>query len=549
MPSSTTSLTDRVRAFVIAVACLLAFGTTACAQDETAPLHRSGDFVGTAECARCHGPQQRKLLRNPHGAVLALAELHGCETCHGPGRAHADDEGEDPALVTMPAKLTMLQQEALCATCHRDQIAAHGGDIDGLRHAGKSCTDCHEIHRASEPATAVAPPFRSRADAALRTVPVGSTACVACHPLRDARLAHGGHARFQAARKDDGCESCHGNGELHVATNGRATAITRPDRAMDGIATCRECHAEVDAHAFHWPRGLPAHLGKGASCTTCHRVHASEHADAEGVLAAVAAPAIAPAKNRLCAECHVEVACTMPGSTHARLGVLDLDLAQGCGTCHSGGEAHAQRSGARALVSRSGGENAAQQAATCLRCHGTDPKLDRSEHGVHAHAEVACTDCHGPLHGATSIRTAKDAESTCATCHPSVAAEFALPNHHPVPEGRMGCSSCHDVHGERVRVRDLDLRERSCAQCHPRYAGPFVFAHQAGRRDGCVVCHVPHGSPNRRMLQQANSQQNCTACHGDFPAFHDQTTGAVFTDCLRCHTEVHGSNHSRLLFR
>ena len=136
---------------MVAVACALAFGTMARAQDETASLSRTGDFVGIAECTRCHEPQQRKLQRKPHGAVLALAELHGCETCHGPGRAHADDDGEDPALVTMPAKLTMLQQEALCATCHRDPIAAHGGDIDGLRHAGKSCTDCHEIHRASEP--------------------------------------------------------------------------------------------------------------------------------------------------------------------------------------------------------------------------------------------------------------------------------------------------------------------------------------------------------------------------------------------------------------
>ena len=76
-----------------------------------------------------------------------------------------------------------------------------------------------------------------------------------------------------------------------------------------------------------------------------------------------------------------------------------------------------------------------------------------------------------------------------------------------------------------------------------------MYAHQASRRDGCVICHVPHGSPNRRLLQQTNSQQNCLQCHGDFPVFHDQTPGAVFTDCMHCHTEVHGSNHSRFLFR
>jgi len=124
-----------------------------------------------------------------------------------------------------------------------------------------------------------------------------------------------------------------------------------------------------------------------------------------------------------------------------------------------------------------------------------------------------------------------------------------LPNHHPVPENRMRCTSCHDVHGDATRVRSQALTETRCVECHVRYRGPFVFAHQAGRREGCIACHVPHGSSNKRMLQQANTQQNCIACHGDFPSFHDQTRGAVFTDCTRCHTEVHGSNHGRFLFR
>ena len=76
-----------------------------------------------------------------------------------------------------------------------------------------------------------------------------------------------------------------------------------------------------------------------------------------------------------------------------------------------------------------------------------------------------------------------------------------------------------------------------------------MYAHNASRVDGCVICHSPHGSSNNRMLLQATTQQNCLQCHGDFPAFHDQTAGAVFTNCLNCHTEIHGSNHNRFLFR
>jgi predicted CXXCH cytochrome family protein len=113
----------------------------------------------------------------------------------------------------------------------------------------------------------------------------------------------------------------------------------------------------------------------------------------------------------------------------------------------------------------------------------------------------------------------------------------------------MHCSSCHEVHSARPRIRDLQLKQDVCVNCHRAYRGPFVFAHQASRQDGCIVCHTPHGTSNRRLMLQTNSQQNCIACHGDFPSFHDQTQGSVFTNCMNCHTEVHGSNHSRFFFR
>lgn len=113
----------------------------------------------------------------------------------------------------------------------------------------------------------------------------------------------------------------------------------------------------------------------------------------------------------------------------------------------------------------------------------------------------------------------------------------------------MRCSSCHDVHGDRRRIRDHVLTEQRCVECHPSYRGPFVFAHQASRTGGCIVCHVPHGSANRRLMRQVSTQQNCLSCHADIPAFHDQTQNSVFTDCIRCHTQVHGSNHSRFLLR
>ncbi len=71
----------------------------------------------------------------------------------------------------------------------------------------------------------------------------------------------------------------------------------------------------------------------------------------------------------------------------------------------------------------------------------------------------------------------------------------------------------------------------------------------------CQVCH-PGATNNLResihrtfLVNPATSEQACTICHGDFPIDHDQTLGSVFTSCLSCHTEIHGSNHNRFLFR
>lgn len=502
----------------------------------TAPLPRDGAFAGKDECNRCHERQHKRLLSGSHGAVLDVPALQGCETCHGPGARHGEAKDPDPALITLPPLLAPAGQTALCRRCHQDQIEHHGGDPAGFRAAGLSCTDCHAIHGRKDPPPLPGVVFHRRSDAVATAQPVGSGRCIDCHPLRDATLAASPHHSLAAAQNATGCETCHGNGALH-AEGGAGRLITRPDRAADGVVTCRSCHAEIDATEFHWRGRQKPYLSADITCTTCHRIHQG-----------AAPPTDQGATNRRCAGCHSSAFATMPGSMHQALGGLDAPLPQGCGSCHPGALAHAEAGGRAALLVPWRGA-AKAEAAVCLACHRSDAALQHVQGGSHLRQGVTCTQCHGPLHGQQRSQVAARAESRCAGCHADVAAQFRQPNHHPVPEARMRCGSCHDVHGARPRVTDLQLREAVCVGCHARYRGPFVFAHQAQRRNGCVVCHLPHGSPNRRLLQQANTQQNCLQCHGDFPVFHDQTPGAVFTVCIRCHTEVHGSNHARYLLR
>lgn len=536
------------------------------AEDPTAPFPRAGDYVGKDTCRDCHGDQWDAISEGVHRSAIHAPGTVGCETCHGPGRLHAEDADNDPKLITHPPSLPPSHQSRICVQCHRAQMATHGGEPVGFLIAGKGCTACHTVHEPTPPVPQRGLVFASRARADRGAQPTGAGKCVACHPRRDQLLEASPHASLAAAHSEQGCESCHGNGSLHVATNGLGRLITRPDHARDGAATCRSCHADVDEEQFHW-RDRPAPLlSRGLTCTSCHTVHAAEMAGAP-IDQDTGAEAPQPGTNALCQKCHAP-AFTQPetvntaaggtkpapghprgllGTVHAPLAKPDAPLAAGCGACHSGAEAHALSGGRRDLVDALRTADAKQQEQTCMKCHGREESLRHHRVGAHARHDVGCLSCHST--GAPIGKVRDDAERRCSTCHTDVAAEFRLPNHHPVPEGAMGCSDCHNPHSARPRIRDLVLKQEVCVDCHRQYRGPFVFAHQASRLDGCVVCHVPHGSPNRRLLQQHNTQQNCLQCHADYPSFHDQTPGAVFTNCLNCHTQVHGSNHSRFLFR
>jgi hypothetical protein len=62
------------------------------------PKESDGDYVGSETCVTCHDDQNRRfkntvmgkaMLGNPH----TPEEARGCESCHGPGRAHVEAGG------------------------------------------------------------------------------------------------------------------------------------------------------------------------------------------------------------------------------------------------------------------------------------------------------------------------------------------------------------------------------------------------------------------------------------------------------------------------
>lgn len=210
--------------------------------------------------------------------------------------------------------------------------------------------------------------------------------------------------------------------------------------------------------------------------------------------------------NKTCLQCHTNYVQQFPASAHARMHFTPVATAgpSGCEACHGPGSKHVEIGGGRGKFILNPGRDAA-----------------------------ACFNCHLDTH-----------------------AEFSLPQHHPVLEGKMNCVQCHDPHGADIMKPagglGLARLNQSCANCHRDQSKPFVFEHEA-LREGCTVCHSPHGSINAKMLVESDNNL-CLKCHAQvqgtpgqiFIGKENHTTYLSYGTCWSagCHTAVHGSNVS-----
>jgi len=211
--------------------------------------------------------------------------------------------------------------------------------------------------------------------------------------------------------------------------------------------------------------------------------------------------------DKTCAECHGAIARVFPSSAHARIRLEDPRAAglTGCEACHGPGSLHVAGGGGRGKSIVNPGKNPA-----------------------------ACFECHRPIE-----------------------AEFRLPQHHPVLEDHMNCAQCHDPHGTDIFKPPNGLAmarlNETCAACHREQTRPFVFEHPA-LREGCTVCHSPHGAVNAKLLVQRDLNL-CLRCHAQvqgpgvargqlYIGNIDHTSLIRLGACWSsgCHTAVHGSN-------
>ena len=295
-------------------------------------------------------------------------------------------------------------------------------------------------------------------------------------------------------------------------------------------------------------------LSAGLLAGWTYTAHANEARASSGQ--PKAAPAYV-AEARTCTPCHSKVVERFGENPHAQAPVSHGGKGVRCASCHGNQEKHV-KSG----VPISGALDPAlgtgrQVDDMCLSCHqSTHPTFNRSAHNK---SNVSCSTCHS-IHSAGTPKYLLKAEQTalCYQCHAAVRPQFSMPSRHNVEEGLVQCTDCHDPHGtSREEVPGSFSRQDAfCANCHTGIEGPFVFEHPIVKTEGCSACHFPHGGLNRHLLRRANVDAICQVCH--LPP-RDPRTGAHMPSaddhaepsksCIDCHTDVHGSNSSRMFFR
>ena len=161
-------------------------------------VYRTFDPVATAlRCFRCHSTGPITLAAN-FQVQPSQPGVH-CESCHGPGRAHAESGGT--AAIQNPKRLSAVQINTLCGACHR-QASDLDDDRDwsnswNVRHqpaylhraacfrnskGALSCLTCHDPH---QPLKTAATSYNGQCVSchakAVHTTPVGARSCVGCH--------------------------------------------------------------------------------------------------------------------------------------------------------------------------------------------------------------------------------------------------------------------------------------------------------------------------------------------------------------------------------
>lgn len=312
-PQRSTSSLGRVARTVLRGAGILlaTIGVVSCVtSDGSGSRPEAGTAAQTSEsqalyapvesCLMCHQDQHESLAFSKHGAtgdLRAPLASDGCQSCHGPGLAHIQQQGNPvaPGLVSFgsysPSAIDMQNEH--CIQCHRDQELLHW---KGSTHQGQDlrCVDCHSIHSK---------------DAALDAV-TQSEVCYECHRQVQAEsfLFYAHPIRFDKMA----CTSCH---------NPHGSITPAMLKGLSVTETCYSCHANLRG-PYLWE-----HPPASEDCSHCHLPHGSSNPSM-----------LIRRPPQLCQSCHQVIQGVSAGQHINRVCEFEpcrAVLGYGCVNCHS----------------------------------------------------------------------------------------------------------------------------------------------------------------------------------------------------------------------
>lgn len=267
------------------------------------------NYVGDQTCVGCHEDQQRRFKNTVMGKVFARPrtelEKLGCESCHGPGKAHVEaGGGKDtiPLRFGKDSNNSIAEQNAACIVCH-----SRGNRLfwKGSPHAsrGMACVDCHQVKQEVQVPLSSDTRYSAPLSENRGVKKSQPELCLRCHAMRRAQLQRSSHMPYREGKVT--CTSCH---NPHGTPN--------PKQLIQSTVNenCLTCHAERRG-PFLWE-----HPPVMENCVTCHEAHGSNNPQ----LLKVRMP-------RVCDSCHV--ASRHPTTPTLLNAVRDFN--RGCTNCHS----------------------------------------------------------------------------------------------------------------------------------------------------------------------------------------------------------------------
>ncbi len=271
--------------------------------EAAAPAVAGATYVGSEACKGCHEDQFKKLDATLHGRVLGergrtTLQKHNCESCHGPGSKHIEDQANPAFNVRFGKKSTQstAEQNAVCLQCHEKgkRLFWQGSQHDSR---DVSCTTCHSVKS----------PQSARGQL---SSPDQLSLCKQCHAVSVAQQLNWSHMPIREGKLQ--CSSCHN-------VHGTITEKLIPENSIN--ENCYRCHTDKRG-PFLWE-----HAPVKESCLNCHKPHGSNNIR----LLKIREP-------RLCQQCHNESrhpSTAFAGGSNQDPTIDRRFLGRSCALCHN----------------------------------------------------------------------------------------------------------------------------------------------------------------------------------------------------------------------